>query len=583
MRGALAALLVLASPLARAEDARVDEKGLAFVYVSPNVGMASGGHAALRADGAVYHLQNSDAGLLLLVRDGWPSFRLVYAELQNRPLELAHLDAAPEVTEQVQRAFARLYVEQEMELARRAALRDDVAWLEAFASGAAAPPLRGAGLVAPERAGDLDAARLRAAVESRLGDGVLVRSAAEADARIAASQAGADLAALREAVALREALRALADGYGLADAAVAALPAEVDVPLTAGERRSLEELAGRLERTVAELLGSARPDRGYALFLAQARYLAARRSLATGRLVILDAFTGSERADPPPDDVADSVRALRRAEALATFQRGRGLVLAPGRLEEENLNLLEEAAAITAREGRADGAGPLSDFGLRKLPARGRSLPVAHDGDVSAALARARERLAAQEARLAARWSYELTRRNCITELARTTGGAFGSEAEMETALGGEVPPPGEPFGFVPYVFFARARDRLRIERVDSVPGRRAGELARVLHESPGFWTAARESAVPTSTIYGARLRDGAFLLFTDDVFWPRPLYGALNLAYGVGYSLYGVAAAPFDGGARLHAGASGVMWSVPELAFVNVRKGSFDWKDEPR
>ena len=35
------------------------EQGLAFVYVSPNVGLASGGHAALRADDTVYHLQNA--------------------------------------------------------------------------------------------------------------------------------------------------------------------------------------------------------------------------------------------------------------------------------------------------------------------------------------------------------------------------------------------------------------------------------------------------------------------------------------------------------------------------------------------
>ena len=68
--------------------------------------------------------------------------------------------------------------------------------------------------------------------------------------------------------------------------------------------------------------------------------------------------------------------------------------------------------------------------------------------------------------------------------------------------------------------------------------------------------------------------------LFTDDVFLRRPLYGAVNLVYGLGFSVYGLGAAPFDGGARLHAGATGVMWSLPELGFVNVRKGSFDWSD---
>ena len=238
---------------------------------------------------------------------------------------------------------------------------------------------------------------------------------------------------------------------------------------------------------MTELLGSARPDRGYALLLAEARYLAARRSLALDRLVVLDAFTGNEVASPNPDDVSDPVREKRRIQAGELLRRGRELVLAGGAPDEENLNLLEEAAAVAARSGRADAAGPLSEYGMRKLPALGRSVAVPlPGGDPTAALALARARLAAQDARLEARWGYDLTQHNCITELARTTGGAFGSEAEAARALGAEVPAPDEPLGFVPFVFFDRVRDRLRVERVDELPGRRAQELERVLRESPG-------------------------------------------------------------------------------------------------
>jgi hypothetical protein len=61
-------------------------------------------------------------------------------------------------------------------------------------------------------------------------------------------------------------------------------------------------------------------------------------------------------------------------------------------------------------------------------------------------------------------------------------------------------------------------------------------------------------------------------------VFWRRPLYGAANLAYGLGYATVGVVTAPFDRGARAKAGLSGAFWSVPELAFQNVRKGSFEF-----
>ena len=87
----------------------------------------------------------------------------------------------------------------------------------------------------------------------------------------------------------------------------------------------------------------------------------------------------------------------------------------------------------------------------------------------------------------------------------------------------------------------------------------------------------ARESNRLTSTVYRWRDRDTSFLLFTDDVFWPRPLFGALNLGWALGDATLGVFTAPFDRGRRVVRGAWGALYSFPELVFQNVRKGSFD------
>jgi hypothetical protein len=576
------ALALLVTAVLGAAEARA--AGLGFVYVGSNVGMASGGHAALVADETVYHLQNADDGILLLVREGWSAFHLVYAELENRPLEVARLDVAPEVTERVQRAFARLYVEQELELARRESLRDDVNWLEAFAAQRPAPPLRGAGLLAPEASGDTAALRLRDSVLSASGCESLTQASDEVERRISElTQAGAPtrLESLRDALLLREALRAIDRAYGLDPRALAQLPAAYDDPVSLEERSGLEALSARLAAAVSELVRSARPDRGYALLLAQARYLAAQRSLATNHLTLLDAFADAERSHSVADDAGDPVRTKRLAQAGELLRMGRARVLASARVDEADWNLLEEAASIASRDGRADAGGPLSELGLRKLPARGRAIDSPRlAGDLAPALVAARARLREQDETLKRRWSYDIVRRNCITELARTTDGAFGSPEEVASALGASASAQGEPFGFVPLVFFDRVRERLRVERVDSLPSRRETELARVLLESPGVVTRLRESSVYTSSIYRPRLRDSAFLLFTDDVFWRRPAYGAVNLVYALGYTGYGLVAAPFDRGARAEAGLAGMMWSVPELAFVNVRKGSFDWAD---
>jgi hypothetical protein len=125
---------------------------------------------------------------------------------------------------------------------------------------------------------------------------------------------------------------------------------------------------------------------------------------------------------------------------------------------------------------------------------------------------------------------------------------------------------------------FDDVRGRLRVSRVEHVASFRERELARIAREEPGVWPRARESTTLLSTAYEPLLRDSAFLLFTDDVFWRRPLYGAANLFWASGYTLYGVGATVFDRGARLRAGLLGAFWSLPELAFQNVRKGSYEW-----
>ena len=504
-----AALAALAALVLSAATAAAAERGLAFVYVSPNVGLASGGHAALRADDTVYHLQNAESGLLLLVREGWSSFHLVYAELENRPLEIAHVDVAPEVTERLQRTFAQLYVEQELELGRRAALRDDVDWLEAFVAGVDPPAARSRSGRGPSRS-----------TPTWRGCARPSRRAARAPGSASGRRRPSDRGELergprpRGSPRRRRRCARLTHWAATASPGATALPPELDAPLAAPEREALAPAGARVRWQGS--LGASR--RGYALLLVEARYLAARRSLARDRLVVLDAFAGNEVPNPHADEVSDEVRAKRRAQAGELLRRARELVLAGGAPDEENLNLLEEAAAVAARSGRADAAGPLAEYGMRKLPALRRSVRVPlPGGDPSAGLALARTRLAEQDARLEARWGYDLTRHNCITELARTTAGAFGcsgtGSANARRGAGG------------------RRAVRLGPVRVLR-PGPRpaAGRAGRRAARPPGPGARASPARVtgrsdrgprvhrPDRTIYTPLLRDGAFLLFTDDV-----------------------------------------------------------------
>jgi hypothetical protein len=91
-----------------------------------------------------------------------------------------------------------------------------------------------------------------------------------------------------------------------------------------------------------------------------------------------------------------------------------------------------------------------------------------------------------------------------------------------------------------------------------------------------GLASRLRETNTLTTTIYRPNPADSVFLFFTDDVVAPRPLFGLANLAVGLGAGVAGLATLPVDRGALLKAGAWGAIWSLPELLFVNIRKGSF-------
>ncbi len=124
---------------------------------------------------------------------------------------------------------------------------------------------------------------------------------------------------------------------------------------------------------------------------------------------------------------------------------------------------------------------------------------------------------------------------------------------------------------------------RFRVTEVEVVPGYRRRVLLRSAQIDPENTSLYfRECNTLTATIYNNVGRDTPFLFFTDDVVWIRPVYGALNGAYGLITAALGIFTLPVDGGDLALAGLKGAMYSLPELFFFNIRKGSFNYVDDP-
>jgi hypothetical protein len=130
---------------------------------------------------------------------------------------------------------------------------------------------------------------------------------------------------------------------------------------------------------------------------------------------------------------------------------------------------------------------------------------------------------------------------------------------------------------FIPAVSAAAAEDTYAALPPLEIPSYRRASLARLYREEPALRVFLRESNTLTSTLYERHPDDSYFLFFTDDVVAARPLFGLANLLTGLGATMAGAVTWPADRGQTLWAGLKGVVFSLPELFFFNIRKGSFD------
>ena len=179
----------------------------------------------------------------------------------------------------------------------------------------------------------------------------------------------------------------------------------------------------------------------------------------------------------------------------------------------------------------------------------------------------------AERDREAAWRGYQLVNRNCVTELFAVIDAGAGDE---RLALGETVA--RAPWNAIPFVAAAAVADSPRVVGRETWPSYRQAARRRRLEREPGLAAWLAETTAATAAGYRPGPDDSTFLFFTDETVAARPLLGAANLAAASAGGVLGLFTWPADGGRRLEAGARGALYSLPELGFVNIRKGTTAW-----
>lgn len=112
---------------------RADE----LLYIEPNSGAASGGHAAVRFGEVTYHFPHAAPGIIRSAKEASESFEYTYRGLGNRPVHVSSIAVSANTYERLRGAFERRHVIEDAQFALLESRRRDRKLLEFLRDAAA--------------------------------------------------------------------------------------------------------------------------------------------------------------------------------------------------------------------------------------------------------------------------------------------------------------------------------------------------------------------------------------------------------------------------------------------------------------
>lgn len=620
VKQALVLSLAIWASIAEADTGR----RLEFLYINANEGSASGGHAALKLDQQVFHFQHVEPGLLRLFRDDFAAFEFAYGFQENRTIRGHSIEVAEDFFIALRGAFTRRLLIQNQQFAALQALYDDQALISGLQNPGTARhlPLKALGYFLSEyRAGESPASvadaystssaspqlmQLRQAIGNEFGADFLagkrlqtwqILRSIKPDLSVTITDLSDDNFKVADASFARRYRDQILNLAAL-DVLHAAMPPSGESLIRAAlpefqlkpvQLGKLAKFRQRLFNDLIKLIRSRRTDWGFPLLVGMARLHALDNSIASGYLTVLD--RSRQIPDQPQNASVDAdtlPSALQYTQQV--FNAAASQLNNAEELDERGYAELElSATALKQLHRPTDGKQqPLKLPPLTTTPTRAATAELVNLPLSTAELARYERKIAEQidtyQDRLLDLYDYQLLSRNCVTEIFRVINQTLASVAGREgletpsqasrRLLGGYIDEQG--LNIIPFLAYARVADEYRVGTSFEHLPYREQQRRELYRHAPEWQIDLQESNPLSSSIYHWNDTDAAFLFFTQDQIWPRPLMGSLNLAVAGGQALYGLFSWPWDEGENLHKSLKGIFVSLPELLFCNIRKGSF-------
>ena len=565
---------------------------LEILYVNSNVGAAAGGHVGLKLGNDVFHYQFYPDDRFLLVREPWVAFQLVYNRLRNRTIYGAECSIPDEALTRIREHFNAALASQRRDFFRYHVLLAQKEMLAGLRSGFIDLSVRGLGFFNAGKKESAGGQILRTRISEVLGETYLQEKKEAVTARLERAIAEVDeggcrgdelLEKISEISDLKKqqaAYETLVDGTNLLGSA---LVSGADEKLPQEDLNHLERSLNRRLQVLAHLLVSGRRDSGEAVLVEAARCHALLESLTAEKLLTLDPYP--EEALPKELAPEDPELQNYLNELFRQLSRKRSLLLENQAIEggaerDYHYLQLENVNGRLAEIGRAieEGAGVRVSQDMM-VPGKVRTLRIAVPGlkgeAAGSAIASIDSELSLLGQYLDEKYRYALIDHNCVTELLRNLNGSFPGKSETVESLGGWIDLVSDRVA-IPYNFFYQVSARYRVSQVTRYPSRRIMRIEAMEAQSSPAAVWFSEGNTVSSSLYRNRTEDTPFLFFTDDLVWPRPILGLSNLLWSAVHGLAGIIRLPVEGAGPVRQAARGMFYSLPELVFFNIRKGTY-------
>ena len=603
-----------------------------YLYIEASEGNSSGGHSAIEFNDEVYHFQHHDSGLIRLLRQDKQEFHFQYRFLQNRRIHSSHIDVSDETFTRLRDYFKLQFLAQSQQFNLVNQLDKDRFLLqhllykarhdETFSGSNSSTelPLKGVGLFYNEQQLGNQAKKpsfqssplikiLRQKIEQRYGHDYLNSRSQHISNHIkelTPTHWPIETTTLLSTNNFPAAINSFTDTYtnyltGLV--AIKVLMNEQTLRpdayfvspelITTKERLALGKLKNQLTVSLVKSVNSKRPDWGYATLINLARIIVLDHSLQLGRWVFLDDFArDSEWISVDQYDHYTNQMLTQINDAKTNLTQTRNALLNLDELTEASYSNVEMAANRYFELLKVNEHKSIRYIGEKALPTKSTPLPdwvipELSQQQLKSALSELDTYQNKLIAELSNHYSYDLITRNCVTELFRTIHQAMLQQAktqdnqdellikESENRLGGTI---SAEYNFIPFISFQSVQENYKVTTNELLGSYRDQQLAKLYAKNNKLMVNLREANTFTSSIYNYNPDDAFFIFFTDGNLALRPVFGLFNTAAGLGQSLLGFLSWPFDAGKNLKSGATGVLMSLPELLFFNMRKGSYKY-----